>query len=200
MSIEWPGLEATNQPYYWAMGCVLLLAFASGIAESWRPARAQTLQHTQRVLINFGLGLTNFAIASALPFSASMVLEWASASGIGLLNVLAAPFWLAMATTIAAMSLASYGVHRLLHHVPLFWRIHRVHHCDREMDLSTALRHHPLEMLLVMALTFPFLVALGLNSTTVLVLGVADLAADIFTHMSQLQNRDCALIFRPERE
>jgi sterol desaturase/sphingolipid hydroxylase (fatty acid hydroxylase superfamily) len=40
-----------------------------------------------------------------------------------------------------------YGWHRSMHVCPLAWRFHRVHHTDRSMNVSTAYRFHPIEIL-----------------------------------------------------
>ena len=47
----------------------------------------------------------------------------------------------------------SYASHRLLHAVPLLWRLHQVHHCDADLDATTALRLHPLEFVTNFAAT-----------------------------------------------
>src|SRR5262249_21716483 len=38
-----------------------------------------------------------------------------------------------------------YLAHRLMHWSPLLWRVHRVHHSDPFVDVTTAFRNHPLE-------------------------------------------------------
>jgi sterol desaturase/sphingolipid hydroxylase (fatty acid hydroxylase superfamily) len=48
---------------------------------------------------------------------------------------------------LLAFDLFIYGMHRVEHGVTVFWRLHAVHHADDAVDLSTALRHHPLEYL-----------------------------------------------------
>ncbi len=49
---------------------------------------------------------------------------------------------------IAILDLGHYLWHMATHRVPLLWRLHRVHHCDEDMDVSTYLRFHPLELAL----------------------------------------------------
>src|SRR5258708_19915683 len=41
-----------------------------------------------------------------------------------------------------------YAVHRCEHALPLLWRFHALHHSDPDLDVTTSLRHHPLEILL----------------------------------------------------
>ena len=54
--------------------------------------------------------------------------------------------------SFALLDLTIYAQHRLLHVLPWLWRVHRVHHADPEVDVSTALRFHPLESVLSMLL------------------------------------------------
>jgi sterol desaturase/sphingolipid hydroxylase (fatty acid hydroxylase superfamily) len=75
----------------------------------------------------------------------------AQRDGSGLLRMLPAPEW---GRTVAAILLLDYTLyiwHRLTHRIPLLWRFHQVHHLDREMDASTALRFHFGEMTLSVA-------------------------------------------------
>lgn len=75
----------------------------------------------------------------------------AQQQGYGLLQITPAPEW---GRTVAAILLLDYTLyvwHRLIHRIPLLWRFHQVHHVDREMDASTALRFHFGEIILSVA-------------------------------------------------
>lgn len=92
----------------------------------------------------------NFAIAGLaaaamqlleVPIAVAIAIR-AQRQGSGLLRILPAPEW---ARTVGAILLLDYTLyiwHRLTHRVPVLWRFHQVHHVDREMDASTALRFH----------------------------------------------------------
>lgn len=58
------------------------------------------------------------------------------------------PPFIGLALTLLSFDFLIYWQHRLFHKIPFLWRIHRVHHCDTSMDLSTGLRFHPLEILI----------------------------------------------------
>src|SRR5262249_28606853 len=49
------------------------------------------------------------------------------------------------ALAVIVLDLLDYTLHRLAHRVGWLWRLHRVHHSDTELDVTTTLRHHPLE-------------------------------------------------------
>jgi sterol desaturase/sphingolipid hydroxylase (fatty acid hydroxylase superfamily) len=49
---------------------------------------------------------------------------------------------------LLALDGATYLAHRLLHQVPVLWRVHLVHHIDASVDATTAFRQHPIEGIL----------------------------------------------------
>jgi len=92
---------------------------------------------------NLTWGLIN-AGASALGLAAMVVgtAVWAEAKGFGLMHAVDWSWWAEWAVVLVAFDLWMYGWHRLNHTVPVLWRFHAVHHADREMDASSALRFH----------------------------------------------------------
>jgi sterol desaturase/sphingolipid hydroxylase (fatty acid hydroxylase superfamily) len=72
---------------------------------------------------------------------------FAAEHGLGLFHAVAAPIWLVALVTFAVLDFVGYLTHRIEHAVPLLWRMHRVHHSDPDLDLTTGLRFHPLEVL-----------------------------------------------------
>lgn len=101
--------------------------------------------HDARNLV-FGIGnslLVAFALGAAFTFSES----WAEQSGFGLLRLAAGPVWLETIFALFVFDLWMYAFHRANHVVPALWRLHRMHHSDRDMDATTAVRFHPGEAL-----------------------------------------------------
>ncbi len=136
----------------------------------------------RRWFTNFGLGLLNGLIASSVPAATVASAWWAHRSGIGLLNVLAAPWWAALILTVLARSLTQYMFHVVSHKVPLLWRLHRVHHSDVHLDASSALRNHPLEMLANIIFTALVTAVAGLSPVVVAAFEAVELFANILTH------------------
>lgn len=58
------------------------------------------------------------------------------------------PLWFHIFLTILFMDFMLYVWHYLNHNMPLFWRFHRVHHSDLNMDVSTATRFHIGELMI----------------------------------------------------
>ncbi|MEO6383672.1 MAG: sterol desaturase family protein, partial [Thermomonas sp.] len=71
---------------------------------------------------------------------------------------------------------------RLLHACPLLWRLHRVHHTDRTLDATSALRFHPLEILLSLAIKIVLAVLLGITPLAVMVFEVLLSSFALVTH------------------
>lgn len=107
---------------------------------------------------------------------------WAAQSGFGLFNIIAVPFWLAFAASFVVLDFAVWLEHVASHKVPLFWRIHRMHHSDTDFDITTALRFHPLEIILSMAWKYLVVLALGAPALSVLVFEIVLNGTAMFNH------------------
>jgi sterol desaturase/sphingolipid hydroxylase (fatty acid hydroxylase superfamily) len=163
------------------VGLLLVLFLVAG-AELWRPLHAYPAEPKGRIPSNIALGLINAAIALLLPISTIFAAEWAARNHIGLMNGVPLPFLAAAAVTVVARSLAGYAIHRLSHHVPLFWRVHRVHHSDTLLDLSTGLRNHPLELAFVAPWLAGAAILLGFEPSVLVVYEAAALAFALWDH------------------
>jgi sterol desaturase/sphingolipid hydroxylase (fatty acid hydroxylase superfamily) len=139
-------------------------------------------ERSRRWPTNFGLSIINGLILASVPLTAVGAAQWAADHGVGLLAWTAAPWWVAVACTAAVGSLAHYVTHRIFHKVPLLWRLHRVHHCDRHLDVTTALRGHPVEMFLISAFVSPAIVLFGLPPVMIAFYEGVEIFANMFTH------------------
>ena len=106
----------------------------------------------------------------------------AEARGWGLLNVLAWPAWLELLLALVVLDLAIYLQHRVFHSVPVLWRLHRMHHADLDVDVSTGARFHPVEILLSLGLKLLVIVSLGAAALAVLLFEIALNATSMFNH------------------
>lgn len=176
------------------LGSLLLVLAAAEILWPFRDQR----DGSARIPGNFGLGLLNMLLAGLLPVSAVGAAEWSRREGFGLLHELGAPAAAAVGATLLARSLLAYGLHRLAHRIPLLWRMHKVHHCDPVVDLSTGLRHHPLEILYVGSAGAAAAALLGLSPLALAAYELAALAFALWTHANtsfpERQDRRIALL------
>ncbi|MGL6209598.1 MAG: sterol desaturase family protein [Paracoccaceae bacterium] len=102
--------------------------------------------------------------------------------GWGLFNQVAWPLWQEVLLAILILDFAIWAQHWLTHKVPVFWRFHRVHHADRDMDVTTGLRFHPVEILASMGLKIGLVYALGPQAIAVLLFEVLLNGTSLFNH------------------
>jgi sterol desaturase/sphingolipid hydroxylase (fatty acid hydroxylase superfamily) len=103
-------------------------------------------------------------------------------SPYALLNRMHASYALRFALGFAAVDLTGYFGHRLFHAVSLLWRVHRVHHTETDLDLTTGFRFHPIEGLLSQGLQLLMIALLGPPPAAVAAAGLATVVQDFFTH------------------
>lgn len=107
---------------------------------------------------------------------------FAEAHDLGLFNVVALPVWLELVLALLTLDLAIYLQHRLFHYAPVLWRLHRMHHSDLDVDVTTGARFHPIEILLSLGIKFVVIVPLGLPPLAVLLFEIGLNATSMFNH------------------
>lgn len=135
-----------------------------------------------RLLTNFGLGALVLALNTVVPLAKIGSSAISSSMGLGIAQRLNIPWALILVFLLLADSLAGYWVHRLMHAAPLLWRIHRVHHSDSAVDLSTSLRSHPLEMLATLPASAAAILVTGAPPGVVVASQTLIFAAAIWHH------------------
>ncbi len=103
-------------------------------------------------------------------------------SGVGLFNIIDLPPVLEIVAAVLLLDLAIWAQHVAFHKVPLFWRLHRVHHADMDIDVTTGLRFHPVEIILSMLFKFAVIALLGPAAVAVLLFEVVLNGAAMFNH------------------
>jgi len=83
---------------------------------------------------------------------------------------------------VIALDFVIWLQHVMVHAVPLFWRLHRVHHADPDYDVTTGARFHPLEIVLSMLIKFATIVVLGPPVVAVVIFEVLLNATAMFNH------------------
>jgi sterol desaturase/sphingolipid hydroxylase (fatty acid hydroxylase superfamily) len=154
------------------------------ILEALQPGRGGRLRRRRaRWRLNLTLGALGFAASRALAFLGPVAAAaWAQSAGLGLFNAIAPPPMLAFVLTMAALDLAVYAQHRALHEHPWLWRLHRVHHTDTTLDVTSAWRFHPLELAASLVWKAAIAGLLGAPPEAVAVYELALALAALFTH------------------
>jgi len=163
-----------------AFGGILLVM---GIWELLSPRRVAVFSKVRRWITNLSLSILNsLLLRFLLPVLAVGAASWAQGNEIGLFNQLALPVLLECILALLLLDLAIYAQHVLFHHVPVFWRLHKVHHADPEIDCSTGIRFHPVEILLSMAIKLGLVTALGVAPITIIFFEVLLNGTSLFNH------------------
>jgi sterol desaturase/sphingolipid hydroxylase (fatty acid hydroxylase superfamily) len=165
------------------LSCFLAVLLLMMLWEWTSPRRPLDLPRTRRWAANLGMVVVDtLALRLLMPLLAVSAASLAAARGWGLFNGLGAPYWLACLASLLVLDLAIYTQHLVFHRVPLLWRIHRTHHSDLNFDVTTALRFHPLEILLSMLIKLSLVVLLGAPAPAVLLFEVILNATAMFNH------------------
>lgn len=156
------------------------------VLEARAPRRARVVPRRGRWITNLSITvldtLTLRAMAILLPALAVGAALDAQAQGWGLFNRLDGPAWLEILLAVLILDLAIWAQHLVTHKVPLFWRFHRVHHADRDMDVTTAVRFHPVEIAASMGLKIGLVYLLGPAAVAVVLFEVLLNGTALFNH------------------
>lgn len=157
-----------------------------GGLEAWAPRRARALPRGSRWITNLSITVLDTVVLRAmavfLPALAVGAALDAAAQGWGLFNRLDWAPWLEVLLAVLILDLAIWAQHLVTHKVPLFWRFHRVHHADRDMDVTTAVRFHPVEIAASMGLKIVLVYLLGPAAVAVLAFEVLLNGTALFNH------------------
>lgn len=118
------------------------------LVEIIRPRRALRFGRLRRWTTGLILFAGNRATAWLLAWIIAIPAAafWAQKSAIGLFNQIALPIWAEILGTFLLLDFAMWLQHLLTHKLPLLWCLHKVHHADPDIDISTAIRFHPAEI------------------------------------------------------
>lgn len=162
---------------------VLLFALLAGLELALRRDSGESSTFG-RIATNIGLFIVGVGVTFAMPVTIAGAAVWAAGRDVGLFNHVSVPAAVVFAVALVARTLAAYWLHRAFHQVPLLWRVHRVHHTDRQIDVSLGLRHHPLELIPAVILYAGVAVILGLPAWAVLLTELAMIAAGYWEHLA----------------
>ena len=186
-------MVTTNIPFYLSLAGIGGIVFFLAL-ERFFPFRRMTLLPWQRWLINFSLSFCNLLIVDQgfviLLQRTSLFTELFHLDLFGRLGLNS---FSRVILTIVILDLAMYVWHRLNHAIPFLWRFHRVHHSDREVDVTTASRFHFGEVTLGAMINYALMLSLGASIWEVRIFKV------IFVFMTQLTHSNIR-IAKPQED
>ncbi|MFM9828567.1 MAG: sterol desaturase family protein [Sphingomonas sp.] len=135
----------------WRVAIFFGLLLGLALLERLAPAREWRARGAARLASHGALGMLSVGVPAAMGWVMRLLIgvgaaAWAASAGFGLFHWIAAPGWLAAGVSIIAMDSAIYFQHRAMHVSPLLWRLHNMHHHDHDLDVTTAMRFHPAEI------------------------------------------------------
>ena len=165
------------------LGIFLGVFALTAVLELTLPRRPRTQPVGRRWLTNLGILLVDVAAqrltVGAAAFAAAL---WAEQRGIGLFHLLAWPGWIEGLLGFLVLDAAIWLQHVITHKVPVLWRLHQVHHADLDVDLTTGIRFHPIEIVLSLLYKAAIVLALGIDPWAVVLFEAVLNASAVLTH------------------
>lgn len=173
-------VRSSFEPLQYAafFGVFAIFALLEGVA----PRDPSPAMRVRRWPANVVLTAMNIVVLSTLPVGIVAAADWAQGARFGLLHMIEVSPWAAFAIGFLGRAFLSWGTHYLNHKVPFLWAIHRVHHADTRLDVSTTVRFHPLEFVFTTPLTLAGVVLLGAPPVAILIYEVMDAGVTVFSH------------------
>lgn len=165
------------------LGFFLGVFIIMAVWEVLSPRRALTTSKVIRWISNIGIvAINTLLVRLLLPVMAINVVLMAQDNGWGLFNNIGWPGWLSVIISVLLLDMIIYLQHVMFHAVPAFWRLHMMHHTDLDIDVTTGLRFHPIEIILSMIIKMGSVAALGAPVMAVLIFEVILNATAMFNH------------------
>ncbi|MFN3532569.1 MAG: sterol desaturase family protein [Candidatus Brocadia sp.] len=147
------------------------------------PRRVLTASKLFRWINNLGIVFLNsFLLRITFSTAAIGMAVFAQKHGWGIFNYIQIPYTIVVVVSAVIMDFAIYLQHVMFHALPIFWRIHRMHHADLDFDVTTGVRFHPFEIILSMLIKFAVIAVLGTPVLAVVAFEVALNATSMFNH------------------
>lgn len=172
----------TYEPYFRIFFFLIVLALVACFEMLFprrKPMVSKKLRWFNNLSIHFINSLLLRMIFPVLPIAVAAA---SSEKGWGLFNHYTINPWISVIFGIAILDLLIYLQHVIFHKVPVFWRLHRVHHIDLDIDVSTGVRFHPLEMIMSALLKSVIVFMFGIPTVAVLIFEILLNSASMFNH------------------
>ncbi|MBD64433.1 MAG: hypothetical protein CME62_04455 [Halobacteriovoraceae bacterium] len=153
-----------------------------GLYQRLKPA-FEYKKNNQRLKINLLMFISATALLRfAFPFGLYQMAQKINENNISLLELNQLPVFFSFLITILIFDFFIYWQHRFFHTIPVLWRMHEVHHADKDMSLTTGLRFHPLEIVLSASFKMILILILGPFALAYLLYEILLNSFAMFTH------------------
>ena len=166
--------------------------------EAAKPKRKRLHTRLLRWTNNLGLVFLNsFVIRLVLPLATIGVAQFAQQHELGLFNQINVHPVILIVLTIVIFDMAIYWQHRLFHVVPVLWRLHKMHHVDQDIDVTTGSRFHPIEIILSLLIKFALVLLLGPSLLAVMLFEIILNGTAMFNHANVALPKKVDRFLRP---
>ncbi len=147
------------------------------------PLRRKKWSTRKRWLQNIWLSFLNTLLARVVFFITPIsVWLYVQEKNIGLFNVLSINGVFEIIFSVILLDFIIYIQHIFAHKWKWFWKIHSIHHSDKTLDVTTALRFHTLEIILSLTIKIFFVFILGLNPIAIIIFEILLVSSAMFNH------------------
>jgi sterol desaturase/sphingolipid hydroxylase (fatty acid hydroxylase superfamily) len=173
----------TTQPEIVRLAVFVGLFTVLAICEHRWPRRPLTVSKTRRWTANLSIvALNTLAARLLLPLAPIGLAVRIQAEGRGLWPVLGVSGVVELVLSLLILDLLIYWQHRLFHRLPILWRLHRMHHADLDIDVSSGSRFHPIEIILSLLIKMAAVAVFGISPFAVLVFEIVLNGTAMFNH------------------
>jgi len=165
------------------LSCFLGVLTAVAVWEVIAPRREPTVSKGRRWFANLSLVAIDTAVVRLfLPVVPVGMAYLARERGWGVLTMIDLPDWLAIVLAVVALDFVIYIQHLLFHFLPVLWRVHRMHHTDLDLDVTSGNRFHPIEIVISIGIKLMAVALLGPPAAAVVIFEVVLNATSQFNH------------------
>ena len=158
--------------------------------ELFAPRRKLIISKAMRWTNNIALVFLNSLVVRLLfPTAAIGIAVFVNNNAWGISHVIDLPLVLEVLLAVVIMDAVIYFQHVMMHAVPAFWRLHRVHHADPDFDVTTGSRFHPIEIIISMLIKFAVIIVLGAPVISVIIFEILLNASAMFNHSNVRLNK-----------
>lgn len=163
---------------------------AMAVLEAIIPKKNRTSPRLSRWTTNLLLVVIDSVVLRIVtPVLAVALASWAQANNVGLLNWLPLPSFIKIIAAIILLDMAIYFQHVMSHKYPMLWMFHKVHHADRDIDVTTGLRFHPVEIVFSMLYKLVWVLVLGPAASAVILFEILLNGSAMFNHSNISMNK-----------
>ncbi len=174
---------AFNDPSWIRLICFVGVLLLCALWETKLPRKTLTVSRRFRWINNLSLVALNSAvIVIVMPLVAFQAAVIAAENQWGLLHLASLPAWLNVLFSVVLLDFVIYVQHVVFHRIPLLWKLHRMHHADLDIDVTTGTRFHPIEILLSMFVKIGAVFVLGVSPIAIVIFEIVLNASAMFNH------------------